>query len=574
MKLRLVATASLVALLAGYPALAQDEGVPAECTDIGLYSMDECNAYFQGGAAEEPTYEEPAYEEPAYEEPAYEEPTYEEPVYEEPAPEEPVYDEPTYDEPAPEEPAYQDEAVPEEDVYQEPAPEEPMIEDDVVEPDAMIEDQPSEEEPVLEDDQTTEPDMIEQDAPADEQAIEDDAANGNDLVDDSITYDQPVIEPLDEPDPLADLPPEELADAVEPLDGVSEQEASPLLDSAKTDDYDAAEASDEDVIQPENDEDAQVFSEMSADSIVAANAEQGEVLDAAPQIVTPQNVTIINNVENTYIYEVNNVTIINNSYDDRDRVFDGGDNYAFDQIGDNRFRETLYRDDGSVVVTVRDQYGNILERYVTNPDGSSYVLAYFDPGYYDDLQYWGDPGYGLPPLRLTIALRDYVLDWRYADADAISVFFRYPPVEPVRRVYSIDEVKRSARLRDSVRRLEVNDLNFASGSAELSRNQINGLERLATAILTLLDNNPGETFLIEGHTDAKGSDQANLLLSDKRASNVARILTQYYGVPPENLATQGYGERYLRVNTQRAEPQNRRVTIRRITPLITPHFAG
>jgi len=55
---------------------------------------------------------------------------------------------------------------------------------------------------------------------------------------------------------------------------------------------------------------------------------------------------------------------------------------------------------------------------------------------------------------------------------------------------------------------------------------------------------------------------------------VARILTQYYGVPPENLATQGYGERYMKVNTQRAEPQNRRVTVRRITPLVTPYFAG
>jgi outer membrane protein OmpA-like peptidoglycan-associated protein len=71
-----------------------------------------------------------------------------------------------------------------------------------------------------------------------------------------------------------------------------------------------------------------------------------------------------------------------------------------------------------------------------------------------------------------------------------------------------------------------------------------------------------------------GSDISNLRLSDLRAATVARILTDFYGVPPENLATQGYGERYLRIRTPRAEAQNRRVTIRRITPLVTPYFAS
>src|SRR3954463_1327009 len=46
------------------------------------------------------------------------------------------------------------------------------------------------------------------------------------------------------------------------------------------------------------------------------------------------------------------------------------------------------------------------------------------------------------------------------------------------------------------------------------------------------------------------SDQANLVLSDARAVTVARILTDFYDVPAENLVTQGYGERYLKVNTQ------------------------
>ncbi len=43
-----------------------------------------------------------------------------------------------------------------------------------------------------------------------------------------------------------------------------------------------------------------------------------------------------------------------------------------------------------------------------------------------------------------------------------------------------------------------------------------------------------------------------------------------YGIPPENLTTQGYGERYLKVQTLGPNQENRRVTIRRITPLVRP----
>ena len=76
-------------------------------------------------------------------------------------------------------------------------------------------------------------------------------------------------------------------------------------------------------------------------------------------------------------------------------------------------------------------------------------------------------------------------------------------------------------------------------------------------------------FLIEGHTDAVGSDVDNLSLSDRRAESVAMVLSQQFGVPAENLTTQGYGEQFLKVQTQAPEQQNRRVTVRRISPLLT-----
>ena len=76
-------------------------------------------------------------------------------------------------------------------------------------------------------------------------------------------------------------------------------------------------------------------------------------------------------------------------------------------------------------------------------------------------------------------------------------------------------------------------------------------------------------FLIEGHTDAVGNDVDNLSLSDHRAESVAVLLTNQFGVPPENLTSQGYGRQFLKVQTPAPERANRRVAVRRITPLLT-----
>ena len=69
----------------------------------------------------------------------------------------------------------------------------------------------------------------------------------------------------------------------------------------------------------------------------------------------------------------------------------------------------------------------------------------------------------------------------------------------------------------------------------------------------LLKDNPGETFLIEGHTDAVGAEVANLALSDERAEAVATAFTNVFAIPPENMETQGYGEQYPTVDTQEPE---------------------
>ena len=53
------------------------------------------------------------------------------------------------------------------------------------------------------------------------------------------------------------------------------------------------------------------------------------------------------------------------------------------------------------------------------------------------------------------------------------------------------------------------------------------------------------------------------------AAVIAQILTKEFNVPPENISTQGYGEQFLKIQTPGPERANRRVAIRRITPLLS-----
>ena len=138
------------------------------------------------------------------------------------------------------------------------------------------------------------------------------------------------------------------------------------------------------------------------------------------------------------------------------------------------------------------------------------------------------------------------------------------------RPYTLDEVRYSERLRDKVRRVDLDTITFEFGSAVVGLDQLDALDGVGFALEDLIARNPDEVFLIEGHTDAVGSDVANLALSDRRAEAVADALTNVFGIAPENLATQGYGERYLKIKTEERERLNRRVVIRRITPLVAP----
>ena len=71
----------------------------------------------------------------------------------------------------------------------------------------------------------------------------------------------------------------------------------------------------------------------------------------------------------------------------------------------------------------------------------------------------------------------------------------------------------------------------------------------------------GGTFILAGHTDAKGSDTYNQGLSERRAEAVKRFLAEKYGIDASNLLTVGYGKTQLKNPAGPFASENRRVQV-------------
>ncbi len=73
-------------------------------------------------------------------------------------------------------------------------------------------------------------------------------------------------------------------------------------------------------------------------------------------------------------------------------------------------------------------------------------------------------------------------------------------------------------------------------------------------------------LLIAGHTDARGSDDFNQSLSERRARAVREHLILAFHVAPERLEAMGFGRRKLADPAHPEEPANRRVEIINLGP--------
>lgn len=90
------------------------------------------------------------------------------------------------------------------------------------------------------------------------------------------------------------------------------------------------------------------------------------------------------------------------------------------------------------------------------------------------------------------------------------------------------------RTRVSQRQTLVGSVLFGSGSAAPGPGLVEALDAVVRAY------RPGRRVRIEGHTDAVGDPEANIVLSRARADTVRRVLVEH-GVPDAAISTEGYG---------------------------------
>ncbi|MDR3493658.1 MAG: OmpA family protein [Ancalomicrobiaceae bacterium] len=252
-------------------------------------------------------------------------------------------------------------------------------------------------------------------------------------------------------------------------------------------------------------------------------------------------------------------------HDETERFREFGRDVRVEQRGDETF-QTVGRPDGSTIITITDSDGQLLKRIRRLPNGVEFVLI--DNTFQPRPRHFSEEIIDVPPPPVDLPPDRYEVDADSAQGATIYETLSAPPVASLPRRYTLDEVRNSRDLRRYMASVDINTITFSTGAWDVEDSEISRLQGIADAVNRAIHANPSEIFLIEGHTDAVGADVDNLSLSDRRAQTVAGILTRSFNVPPENLVTQGYGEQFLKVQTDGPSRENRRVTVRRITPLL------
>jgi outer membrane protein OmpA-like peptidoglycan-associated protein len=160
-------------------------------------------------------------------------------------------------------------------------------------------------------------------------------------------------------------------------------------------------------------------------------------------------------------------------------------------------------------------------------------------------------------------------------ADEIKLYDKPPSAEEMSRdlfpEHHVDEVpidvktrsisfgtKKAAKSAQKAERAGIGlPIQFAYNSAEILSESNSYLEQLG--ILLKTEKMTSFKLLIEGHTDASGSEGHNKLLSESRAEAVKNYLISKYDVNPYKLIITGIGENRPLRHKDPNDPLNRRV---------------
>ncbi len=112
-----------------------------------------------------------------------------------------------------------------------------------------------------------------------------------------------------------------------------------------------------------------------------------------------------------------------------------------------------------------------------------------------------------------------------------------PPTREIDRRYSVEEIRERPALRQTMPGVEIDTIHFGFNEAFVREEEIENVERIGRILEKIVIANPDEVFMIEGHTDAVGSDPYNLDLSQQRANfgqAVADRILQHRAAEPRD----------------------------------------
>jgi outer membrane protein OmpA-like peptidoglycan-associated protein len=125
---------------------------------------------------------------------------------------------------------------------------------------------------------------------------------------------------------------------------------------------------------------------------------------------------------------------------------------------------------------------------------------------------------------------------------------------------SLSAADRDQMAEIAAKRPKVNlEINFDYNSAALTPKAEPQLTSLGEALTS--SDLKGSIIMLGGHTDAKGGDEYNQSLSERRAETVKRYLVDKYKIPASNLVAAGYGKKGLKNPAEPLAAENRRVEI-------------
>ncbi len=126
------------------------------------------------------------------------------------------------------------------------------------------------------------------------------------------------------------------------------------------------------------------------------------------------------------------------------------------------------------------------------------------------------------------------------------------------RSLTLDEREQIAEIAKDKPSIDI-EINFDYRSAKIGPAAVPAVTALGKALT-----NPelkGSTFILAGHTDAKGSLPANQDLSEKRADSIKSYLVDRFKIPASTLVTVGYGKTKLKNESDPFGGENRRVQV-------------